>query len=278
MPQRTLTTDLITLKNRIAGLGSTTARRRIATISAAALIGGSLISAPLMANAADLRAEREAYTVTLSQQGSLDRDHLGVYADIAKFKASVSAEAALSTANTVIAAAASKVDATELADHVASLARYELLSVDRIETLIDNTDAAAQATTTAIAEHDAAVAAQAAADAAAAAEAARVANTPDGARAQARRIAADKYGWGEGEFQCLSTLWDRESNWRVDAYNGNGGATGIPQALPGSKMASAGPDWQTNARTQILWGLGYIADRYASPCSALDHSNSLNWY
>ena len=65
--------------------------------------------------------------------------------------------------------------------------------------------------------------------------------------------------------------------WRVNAANSSG-AYGIPQALPGSKMASAGADWQTNPATQIAWGLGYIAGRYGTPCGAWDHSESNGWY
>jgi hypothetical protein len=68
-------------------------------------------------------------------------------------------------------------------------------------------------------------------------------------------------------FGCLLNLWNRESGWRYDAENASG-AYGIPQALPGSKMASAGPDWQTNPATQIRWGLGYIKALYGSPCGA----------
>ena len=66
------------------------------------------------------------------------------------------------------------------------------------------------------------------------------------------------YGWGSDQFDCLDLLWTRESGWRADAYNASSGAYGIPQSLPGSKMASAGADWRTNAATQINWGLGYI--------------------
>jgi uncharacterized protein YabE (DUF348 family) len=84
-------------------------------------------------------------------------------------------------------------------------------------------------------------------------------------------------GWGEGEFSCLVSLWNRESGWRVNAYNPSG-AYGIPQALPGSKMASAGADWQTNPATQITWGLGYIEGRYGTPCGAWGHSQSSGWY
>jgi len=104
------------------------------------------------------------------------------------------------------------------------------------------------------------------------------ANTPDGARATARQMAADRYGWGDGQFSCLSKLWQKESGWNYQAYNRNGGATGIPQALPGSKMATAGADWRENAATQISWGLDYIKRAYGAPCAAWGHSQSVNWY
>ncbi len=81
-----------------------------------------------------------------------------------------------------------------------------------------------------------------------------------------------------GQFGCLDSLWGRESGWQVSASNASSGAYGIPQALPGSKMASVGPDWQSNAATQILWGLGYIDGRYGSPCAAWSHSQANGWY
>ena len=85
-------------------------------------------------------------------------------------------------------------------------------------------------------------------------------------------------GWDETEFACLDALWTRESNWRVNASNRSSGAYGIPQALPGSKMASAGSDWQTNPATQITWGLGYIANRYDTPCGAWAFFQARGWY
>jgi hypothetical protein len=85
------------------------------------------------------------------------------------------------------------------------------------------------------------------------------------------------FGWSQDQFGCLDSLWMRESHWNVHAANPSG-AYGIPQALPGSKMASAGSDWQNNAVTQIKWGLGYIADRYGSPCGAWSHSQGHGWY
>jgi hypothetical protein len=85
-------------------------------------------------------------------------------------------------------------------------------------------------------------------------------------------------GWGDSEFACLVALWNKESGWRVNAYNASSGAYGIPQALPGSKMGSAGADWETNPATQISWGLGYIGGRYGTPCGAWNHSQSVGWY
>ncbi|MBX3193630.1 MAG: lytic transglycosylase domain-containing protein [Microbacteriaceae bacterium] len=85
-------------------------------------------------------------------------------------------------------------------------------------------------------------------------------------------------GWSPGEYDCLVALWTRESHWNVYAENPHSGAYGIPQALPGDKMASVGADWRTNPKTQIVWGLGYIAGRYETPCGAWAHSERKGWY
>jgi uncharacterized protein YabE (DUF348 family) len=109
------------------------------------------------------------------------------------------------------------------------------------------------------------------------------ANTPDAgvpdpgsAKAIAKTLAAAR-GWGDDQYSCLVAMWSRESGWRVNAANSSG-AYGIPQALPGSKMASAGPNWQSDAATQIKWGLGYIADRYSTPCGAWSFWQAHNYY
>ena len=97
----------------------------------------------------------------------------------------------------------------------------------------------------------------------------------------AQQIAAGmlgSYGWSSSQFSCLVSLWNVESGWNVTATNPSSGAYGIPQALPGSKMASAGADWQTNAATQIRWGLGYIKSVYGSPCGAWGHEQADGWY
>ncbi|PPF84135.1 hypothetical protein C5B96_07680 [Subtercola sp. Z020] len=102
---------------------------------------------------------------------------------------------------------------------------------------------------------------------------------PQGAKNYAQGQVSAR-GWGSDQFQCLLQLWTRESGWRVNAYNESSGAYGIPQSLPGRKMASAGSDWQTNAATQINWGLAYISGRYGNPCGAWAHSQNTNphWY
>jgi hypothetical protein len=85
-------------------------------------------------------------------------------------------------------------------------------------------------------------------------------------------------GYGPEQFTCLDNLWERESGWSYLADNPRSHAYGIPQALPAGKMASAGPDWRTNPKTQITWGLGYIRDRYLTPCGAWARSEMLGWY
>ena len=94
------------------------------------------------------------------------------------------------------------------------------------------------------------------------------------------RAMMPSYGWDEAEFTCLVALWNAESGWSWSATNPSSGAYGIPQSLPGWKMASAGSDWLTNPATQITWGLGYIESVYGSPCTAYERflSRSPHWY
>ncbi|MCF6522017.1 transglycosylase SLT domain-containing protein [Streptomyces sp. JJ36] len=83
---------------------------------------------------------------------------------------------------------------------------------------------------------------------------------------------------GAGQFQCFSNIVDHESGWNYQATNPSSGAYGLVQALPGTKMASAGADWRTNPATQIKWGLNYMNDRYGSPCGAWEFWQANNWY
>lgn len=83
---------------------------------------------------------------------------------------------------------------------------------------------------------------------------------------------------GTKQYSCLYILWQRESRWNPLAKNKSSGAYGIPQALPGNKMAKAGEDWLTNPLTQVKWGISYIQNRYGTACNALQHSYDYNWY
>jgi hypothetical protein len=101
---------------------------------------------------------------------------------------------------------------------------------------------------------------------------------PNTAQAIAYNMLAS-FGWDPATyFGCLDDLWEHESGWDYDAENPVSGAYGIPQALPGSKMASAGPDWQTDPTTQIRWGLGYIKAIYGNPCNAWAFEEANGYY
>jgi hypothetical protein len=245
----------------------------IAVVAVGAVTGtGFLVQSNLTSN------QNVAATEQLAQGTGLQHDQLGVYQQIAAAQAHKVAETTLAAANDVIVAVRDRVDVTPLVTAVASLQNYQSLDSDTVISLAKQTDSETAVAQSAAAEVDRVAAEQAAAEAAAQATALATANTPDGAKATARDLAANVYGWGDGEFSCLVSLWQKESGWNYQALNSSSGATGIPQALPGSKMASVGSDWQTNATTQITWGLQYIKAGYGSPCSAWSHSQSTNWY
>lgn len=101
--------------------------------------------------------------------------------------------------------------------------------------------------------------------------------TPAQNRALGMRLCAE-HGWSAGQCADLARLWQKESGWSTRAHNASSGAHGIPQALPGSKMARFGGDWASSARTQILWGLDYIDRSYGNPSNAWAHSQRTGWY
>ncbi len=94
----------------------------------------------------------------------------------------------------------------------------------------------------------------------------------------ARQIMQNKYGLGPSQFSCFDNIIMRESKWDVHATNPSSGAYGIPQALPGSKMATIAPDWHDNPATQIIWGIEYMNNRYGSPCEAWAFKSAHGWY
>jgi hypothetical protein len=209
--------------------------------------------------------------------------------------AAVTAGAAVGSASSAspVARAAARQHSTELASY-AALSRP--LQVFRAHVALEQVQqiaaeariAAARAAARAAAQRAAAqraAARQAAANAAAAqATAAKstapspAAVQPSGSPEQTALAMLGSFGWSSSQFSCLVSLWGRESGWNIYASNPSSGAYGIPQALPGSKMASAGGDWQSDAATQIRWGLGYIQQTYGSPCAAWDHSEADGWY
>ncbi len=271
-------------------------RSRFLLVGAIIAVGATIGTGVVIQSASAASDDRVTATAELAASTGRHHEQLGAYAGIANAQAAQAAKGTLDGANTVIAAAQGKSDVAALTVSVASLSRYTLLAPDRVYDLVDETKAktaTVQATTAeadrVAAEQAAAAAAEAAKAAAAEAAKATVASTssssrpsaptdPSGAQAIARDLMMSKYGWGADQFGCLVSLWNKESGWNVNSYNASSGATGIPQALPGSKMATAGADWQTNPATQITWGLGYIAGSYGTPCAAWDKSQSVGWY
>ena len=254
-----------------------TGRKRLIAAGAIAAVGLVVGTGFTVQSAVATQARIDA-TATLNATSGLRHEQLGAYKGIAAAKAIDNAEDTITAANATLAAADGKADTSGLAASVASLSDYRSIPVDEVVDLTKVTRAEAAKAAAAAAAYDQAQAEAAAAAAAAAAADLATRNTPDGARAYAADLAASQYGWGGDQFQCLDKLWQKESGWNYQAYNASSGATGIPQSRPGSKMATAGDDWQTSAATQIRWGLGYIQSAYGTPCSAWSHSQSVNWY
>ncbi|MGX5697641.1 aggregation-promoting factor C-terminal-like domain-containing protein [Agromyces soli] len=239
--------------------------------------------------------DRIAETTAIADATNLDVEQLSSHGGILAARAVKTAKDTLQAASDTITAANGKADAAVLGTQVATLGHYELLAPERVFELSAQTAATTEQVKGQIAEFDrvaaeqaaAAAAAQAAAEAAAAASAGSSGSSgsrpaapanPSEAQAIARELMASMYGWGDDQFGCLVELWNHESGWRTNAGNQSSGAYGIPQALPGSKMAAYGDDWETNPATQIKWGLSYISGRYGTPCGAWDSFNAQGWY
>ena len=99
----------------------------------------------------------------------------------------------------------------------------------------------------------------------------QLAKTATGAQQVAVQLVSTTYHWSSAQMTCLNTLWNRESHWNFQAHNYSSGASGIPQAMPATKMSEIASDWHTNPVTQIKWGIRYIYLRYGTPCKALTH-------
>ncbi|WP_029150548.1 hypothetical protein [Microbacterium indicum] len=244
-------------------------RNRLVSVGVAAAVGIVVIGGGTAMAATGSPAPRfESGAVTLAT---------GQTADDAK--------SALDAAQQLLDRASGKVDTDDLQSAVDVLSGYEKMPEAMVASATSDVDDATGTVTDAITAYEAEQkkkaeeqAAKEAEEAAAAAEALAEANTVEGAKATATQMAADDYGWGSDQFACLDSLWTKESGWNYQASNASSGAYGIPQALPGSKMGTIASDWETNASTQIAWGLQYIAASYGTPCSAWAHSQSVNWY
>lgn len=279
---------------RAARRRARTHRTRYVLAAGAVVAVGAMVGTGFAVQSAfAAQGDRIAETRALSEAVNLDVEQLSSHGGILAARAVKTAKDTLTVANDTVAAANGKVDAAALATSAATLGHYELLAPERVFELAATTSAATEQVKGQIAEFDRVAAEQAAAEAAAkaAAEAAAAAAgasgsggsrpsapaNPSEAQAIARDLMASMYGWGDDQFGCLVELWNHESGWRTNAENPSG-AYGIPQALPGSKMAVYGDDWQTNPATQIKWGLGYISGRYGTPCGAWDSFNAQGWY
>ena len=256
-----------------------------------------------LASALQQMSERRDATLQRSVSASRTAREAERTADLARTQQQQATEAARQArdaAETEVEAASARTKQLqqEQASLVAELARLrgvaEQVERDRQDALAAEEARRAAAAAAAEAARQAAAAAAAAAAVAAAAAAATAGSapsvpstgwspggglSPNEARASARAMMG-QWGFGGDQWGCLDSLWTGESGWQWWARNSSSGAYGIPQSLPATKMGSAGPDWLSNANTQISWGLTYIKNRYGSPCNAWGfwQSKSPPWY
>jgi hypothetical protein len=198
------------------------------------------------------------------------------------------AAAPASAADTYLTVVAGHQGATRAAQADTMSGAQLVINAERVRFALQHSEDVAAAKAAAAKAAQAAAARQAAAKQAAATEAASAAQPqtvatqratePSGSPQQVANQMLGHFGWSSSQLSCLEPLWERESGWDVTAENPSSGAYGIPQALSGSLMASSGPDWQTDAATQIRWGLTYIQGRYGSPCGAWSHEEADGWY
>lgn len=236
-------------------------RPSILIAGAAIALGALLGTGATVQAAAEEAQQRAAAEMVETQEQRIEQER----AEELQQKKAAQAKAAqvLAAATPVLAAAEGKTDASALARSVTWLSQHATVAPAAVTTLAAQVEQTIPAVQVAVAEAERIIAERA---------------TPAGAQAYASELMGQRYGWGADQASCLVSLWQKESNWRWDAVNASSGATGIPQSLPGSKMASHGADWQTNPATQISWGLDYIQRAYGTPCGAWAKSQAVGWY
>lgn len=279
IPEKTPTTSApitpFPRRNHLSRLRRTRSRRRARATLGSALALGFVLSGTGFAASWATPSVDESVTPTIESSAAVAEAATMLTAEES---AHTTAASTLDAATSALDKADDSVDTATLASYVKDLSDIGAGEPAATLSLAKKTIAETESVQVDISEDEKAEAAAAKQKAAEEAEARAAANTPAGAKAAASRMASEKYGWGAGEFSCLSSLWAKESGWSYTASNPSSGAYGIPQALPGSKMATVGSDWATNATTQISWGLDYIKRAYGTPCAAWGHSQAMNWY
>jgi hypothetical protein len=278
-------------RTRLLGISGAAATAVVACTGfvGASVSGATLPIAQALPTAASASAGSTAPTSVSVTREHGDRISVHAGSAVPRQTADTIAQLTLFQGQHAAAAAKGKVSTRALSASLASLADYRTMNPDVIVARVAVTQhvTASVGKATFVADRRIAAARSAARTAAAKKAAAAQAqadaqrqltqNTPAAAKATAQALMASQYGWGSDQFSCLSSLWTKESGWNYKAYNPSG-ASGIPQALPGSKMSSVAADWSTNATTQVIWGLRYISGSYGTPCAAWSHSQAVNWY
>lgn len=85
---------------------------------------------------------------------------------------------------------------------------------------------------------------------------------------------AVKKEFGIENWEAFDNIVTNESGWNPYAKNVNGGACGLGQSLPCSKMDCEKWDYEC----QVDWVIKYIKNRYHTPIEAWKFWQNKNWY
>jgi hypothetical protein len=262
---------LSTKRSRVITVAAAGTLTLVAAISAAAVTLPATFPVSASVRAADLNLDSMSHSVASAQSAAGSSSQQSMLSDVAteKAAAAVNARRAAAAASEAAQAAAARKAAVQ------AVAAAERAAAQRAQA---QAAAQAQASQQAQASAQAQPTQQSQGATQRSQTTVHAAPVAAGSAQQVAEQMLSQFGWSSSQFACLEPLWAQESGWSVTAENPSSGAYGIPQALPGSKMASAGSDWQTNAATQIRWGLTYIQGLYGTPCGAWAHEQADGWY
>ena len=249
----------------LGGVGATAPAVADESTTASSTIGASLIASENTANVVGLTTTTPA-TATSESTTSLTTTSVlsGAMTNAVANANGVETASIAGTASTESAGTAASIETMQTLGLAGGVASEQIPA----EAMLTRNAAAAAATALAV------PAALAKKIAAPKPVAAAITGTP----LQIAHIVATQAGLNQQQWVCLDSLWYQESKFQTSAHNRRSGAFGIPQALPASRMASAGADWRTNPATQIKWGLSYIKVRYGTACNAWAHWKRDRWY